>query len=236
MAIFLNENKVAGLPAKQSGAQAGISNVDTNVIPEVNLGYPVLLDPAVTWLAYRCWVETELDAGMVLHKPLPQSPQDVDTLASVDVDDKKLEDSVLGINLKSVGNYADVVQRMATSTYIFKLMGWALRASYTIPIPGIVSIAGRPVVPAEVQRVRGPLLAGQFGGVPLYYAAWELWYYVILPPQGKAVAPPNLAAHIRGDDPLPKEMAVPASPPDWNAVPAMKQAPDMPPGGPVEVR
>lgn len=226
--LFLDENTAAGLTPGLNGAQSGVNNADPGTQhPENNIGFPWMMDKASSWMAYRCWVECELDAGMALHKPLPQQSQPVDTLASIFTTDPTADTNTSGANFKSKGAYTDVVQRMATSTYIFRLRGMALRIGYRIPIPGLKSVAGVIPVPAAKQMVRDSEVVGNFSGVPLFYSEWDLWYYVTSPPKSENVPPPNMAAHIRGDAELPADdgIAVPISRPDFNAVAAMRQGP-----------
>lgn len=187
-------------------------------IVERNISLPWAMRPEVTWLQYRCWIETYLDAGIALHKPLPQGPQGAsrpqrgarlvnnelqcDTLASLDVASATLDQSTQGVSLVSGGDYTDVLQRMATSTYRFCLKGFALRVGYQIPIPGIVKVAGVDATPAERQFAT-QVVVGNFSGIPLFQARWELWYYVAMPPRAEQLAPPALSDHIRADVQLP---------------------------------
>src|SRR5215469_5626167 len=133
--IFQNENVLRGLPANYEGPQSGVDNQDTGITPETNLSYPFTSDPSTSWFFYDCWIECELDAGMALHKPLPQQDFTVDTLATADINQTNFDTLTSGVNTKSNGSYTDVIQRMATSTYIFKLKGRAMRVAYKIPIP-----------------------------------------------------------------------------------------------------
>ena len=220
--MFQDENKLAGLPpGLTQPIQAGISNLDTGENPEVAGVWPWLSAVEASWLEYRNWVEVILDAGMALHKPLPQKAQRVDTLANGFIHDFTFNKLKVDTNLQSLGDYADIIQRMATSDYRFALRGYAVRVGYKIPIPGIKTIAGIPATPAERQEVTGPYLIGNSSGVPVWAARWDLWYYVGEPPQQAQEAPPNLAENIRGNVKLPDTQQIPISQPDQNSVVAL---------------
>jgi hypothetical protein len=187
-----------------------------NQFPEGAITLPWGIDPATSWLDYRCWVECHLDAGMALHKPLPQSNPAVDTLASVGIADinadKLTTDS--GVNLDSLAGQNDVIQRMASSTYRFVLLGWGLRVGYQIPIPGIIKIGNVVPVPGRIQRAYN-VVVSNFAGIPTWFATWELHYLVTgLPAESQAPVPFNPALHVRPDAQLPKSVKLPWTQPD----------------------
>ena len=203
---------------------------DTAIFPEAGISLPWGVNPVASWVDYRCWVEVALDAGMALHKPLPQTAQPVDTLASVGINDANL-DSVIkplgGVNMVSGFRGADVIQRMATSTYRFILRGWGVRAGYQIPIPGIVAIGNSPVTPERIQRA-GNVIVGNFAGIPIWLAFWEIHYIVAFPPQGsqaQAPIPTNVAQHITPDAKLPATVKLPWTQPDQRNQPGRPNAP-----------
>ena len=197
--------------------------------PESQISLPWSIEnPQATYLLYECWIETTLDAGFALHKTLPQDFDNTDTLASGFIDDPDLDLNVEGVNLFSASSGVDTIQRMSTSTYLFRLRGYAMRVGYQIPIPGVKSIGGQTPVPGEKQWAYNRII-GNFSGIPLWGAEWDLEYITAKSPQVSAndmgnaaqgAVPPNLAAHIRGDVQLPDTIALPWTNPDQNAVPA----------------
>lgn len=219
MPLFIDENIANGLPAgTNTPQQAGRSNVYPGTRPEVGIGVPWVVDPEFSWLDYQCSLEVFLDAGQALHKCLPQSLAEADDLGSVDVTNYAQSISATGgINLASLSKGVDVIQSMATSTYTFRLRGFARRAGYQIPIPKLIQVAGVPATPAEQQWAVNDLI-GNMMGVPIWLARWDKWYYVALPPR-KAQAPPaNLAEHITGLVKPPSTMQVPVGGPDQNSI------------------
>jgi hypothetical protein len=129
-----------------------------------------------------------------------------------------IDTSTVGANGVSAGKFTDFVQRMATSRYRFALKGHALRFGYKIPIPGLVTVCGVPAIPDWPQRVISDSeVTGNFSGVPLFFAQWELWYFINVPPKSTQLPPPNIAEHIRADAELPSGMQVPYSQPDSNS-------------------
>lgn len=216
--FFADENVAQKLPGN-SKFLAGVNHKADIAAPEAQLTFPWLKVPEATWLGYSCRIECTLDTGLALHKPLPQSPQQIDTLATYDLGVAGSAKIEKGENLVSAGTFTDIIQRMGTSEYQFTLIGEGMRAGFQVPVPGLVSVAGVPAIPIR-QWVRGNQIVGNFYGIPLFYNAWELVYVVTLPPRGKQLPPPNQAMHIAADQPLPDECNVAIAPNDYNAVAA----------------
>lgn len=193
-----------------------------NLFPEDELDLPWAINSQVSWLEYRCWVEVDLDAGMVLHKPLPQSNYPIDTISSVfftDVgNDPDYATSKDGLNVSSASPAVDIIQRMSSSTYFFVLRGWALRAGYQIPIPGLRSVGGVPAVPYGRQWGYNTIISN-FSGIPTWFATWEIHYVVPQSPRtnAKAPVPPNPALVIKPSATLPLAIALPRAFPDERA-------------------
>ncbi len=197
------------------------SDIDTlGVQPEAALSLPWVVTPANPWLDYRIWVECLLDAGMSLHKPLPQNNPSVDTLASVYTTDAAMASSKAGTNLNSSSAAVDIIQRMASSTYRFVLRGYGLRVGYPVPVPGLKSVGGVPCVPAERQWVKGNMIVSNLmGGIPVFFNAWELHYFVAVSPKNaKEPVLSNPALHIRSDAQLPTSILLPRAPLDQRAL------------------
>jgi hypothetical protein len=200
---------------------AGVQDYDDGSLPELGVNLPWTVDPIASWLDYRCWIECYLDSGLVLHKSLPQTQQDADTLGSISVFDPKLDEFIGGVNLVSEGKYTDTIQRMATSEYRFCLRGWGTRAAYQIPVPYLISVGGVPAFPddSEKQYALGNVLRANYSGIPVFFNAWKLWYTIAVPPTKAQVPPPNVAEHLNGDaQPPSTAMAASYGQPDQNAV------------------
>jgi hypothetical protein len=219
--FFQDENKTRVWPAG-SPLLAGRNNLDPGGPIEKGFGLPWTVDPRLTWLDYNCWIECYLDSGLAVHRPLPQSDDPVDTLASQSVSpvDADAPSAKTGLVLQSKAHFRDVVQRMAASRYRFGLKGYALRAGYQIPVPGLKTVGGVPAV-LEEEAVAYNRIVGNLSGIPLWYAAWTLWYTVVVPPTKEQAPPPNFAMAISGDQKLPKFIQAPFSTGDSNSVPAL---------------
>ena len=206
------------IPSYWGGA---VTNQDDGSHPENNVALPWCIDRESSWLAYDCAVQAHLDPGTVLHKPLPQKAELVDTLASVVVGADDFGSSTLGINLRSNSTAVDFIQQMATSTYTFALVGWGIRAGYQVPIPGLVKVGSLVFVPTNPQFASNRVVGNLLGGIPLWYASWELHYLVARPSNTQVlVATANPAAHIGPTAQLPANVRVPSLPTDQNAVQA----------------
>jgi hypothetical protein len=217
--IFQSENVLQGL-SDNADFQPGVSDLDSlGTAPEQRVGFGWPIDPELSWLEYMSWIECYLDSGTVVHRALPQSVQAFDTLAQTSIDDPNLSKNKNGVNLKSQGNFKDLVQRMAHSVYRFCLKGRALRAGYQIPIPSLKSVGGVQAIPDdEMPQKAFNMLWGNNSGVPIYLAQWALWYTVSVPPTKAQDPPPDLADHIAASDPVPSSIQVPVTVPDDNAV------------------
>lgn len=220
-AQFKNENEAAGLPIK-GNFQAGVSNVDSGMNNERGILIPWASDPSASWMYYDITLSCILDSGIVTHRHLPQVDNTADTLASCFVSDPDIDKIInKGVNLKSNDRYDDVVQRMAHSQYRFCLSGQAIRIGYQVPIPGLVKMSnGAKFIPHDGNPQRAfNKIAGNYSGVPLWYAKWELWYTLASAPKVQMSPPANLAAHIGADETLPEGMQAPQSQPDSEALP-----------------
>lgn len=201
----------------------GIPDSDTDGIwPEDALTLPWVIDPAVSWLAYACWVEVLLDAGMAMHKPLPQKNPAVDTLGEVGFSDREFAaDFATNINgpaVDSVSGHTDIIQRMANSEYRFIVRGGAQRAGYQIPIPGLLAVGGQKAVPEGLQRAYNKIV-GNLCGIPIWQAEWELPYVVAkMTTSARYPVPPNPALHISPFAELPVAIVLPRGPVDQRAI------------------
>ncbi len=203
----------------QTQANTGVTVTDpASVFPDQGMDVPWAVNPLASWLGYQCWVEVSLDAGMALHKVLPQGNPNVDTLGSIAINDPRGDVVTAGINMSSQSQATDIIQRMATSEYRFVLRGTGMRIGYKIPIPKLLKVGNATPVPEGVQRAAN-LIVGGVAGIPLWFAYWELPYVVTSPlgSQAEAPVPYNLAAHQRPDAQLPLAILLPRSSKDDRA-------------------
>lgn len=202
------------------GAGGQVTNFDDGTRIENNATLPWCIDPAVSYMYYDCSIVILLDPGSVLHKPLPQTNRDWDSLGSIDIDSIDFFKDANGVNLDSNSKAVDVIQRMASSTYRFALVGEGYRAGYQVSVPNLRSIGGSDAVPTDPHRVAPRLTGSLMGGIPLWYCQWELHYLVAVAPRmqrGSRVAVANPAAAIRPDAELPAGVFVPVGPADQRA-------------------
>ena len=195
---------------------------DPNDHPEDDLSLPWCINPVATWWDYRCSVEIQLDPGSVLHKQLPQTNPSWDTLGVVDITDAAFAAGTNGVNLNSNSAAVDIIQRMASSTYRFILRGNGLRAGYQIPVPSLVKVGTVLAVPTSPMFANPEIVGNLLGGIPLWFNQWELHYIVGSSPKITALSqqpiPPNPAAAIGPNAPLPRDVKVPRMPADSRAV------------------
>lgn len=218
---FLDQNIASGLP-KGSRFQAGRSNADRDVAIEPGVLIPWPSDPEASYLYYDCTVGVMLDSGIAVHSRLPQVDRGFDTLASADLDDPNIDKITgFGVNLRCLDQYEDITQRMAHARYWFRLWGQALRVGYKVPIPSIKKIGGRVAIPHD----QNPQWAfnriapgGSYGGAPLWYAQWSLWYTTIEPPVNNDIPSVDLSAHTNGSNIPQGGIQAPLSQADDNAV------------------
>jgi len=217
---FLDNNVASGLPAN-AAFQVGITDVDPNTTIEDNISIPWSSDPSGSYVYYECSVGSMLDSGIVVHNRLPQVNNLPDSLSAVALDDPNLDTYTnIGVNLKCMDQYTDIVQRMGHARYWFRIWGQALRVGYQVPIPGIKMIGGVPAIPYD----RNPQWAynciapgANYSGVILWYAQWSLWYTTAVPPTSNTIPAADPSAHISGVVPPPTGMQAPYSQADDNA-------------------
>lgn len=218
---LLNENVAQGIP-KKSKFRQGRSNTDSPTVLEGKTLIPWTNDPGVTWLYFDCTVEVMLDSGIAVHNRLPQVNNAPDTLASCNLANTNLDELISGVNLKSIDQYQDIVQRMGHSRYWFRLYGQALRAGFQIPIPSLKTIGGVPAIPYDKnpQRAFNRILpGGNYGGIIIWHAGWSLWYTTAIPPKSNNIPAVDPAVHIDSSVTPPQNgIQAPFSLPDDNRV------------------
>jgi hypothetical protein len=223
---FLNENVAQG-SSLTNPFKIGITDTDNAALNEQSEYLPWKIDPVQSYMDYECGIYCELDSGMAIHRNLPQGSYAPDSLGSQDINSGIAQAaSMNGVNLTSNGLFGDFVQRMANSRYRFCLKGWARRAGYQVTIPTMVAIqtplGAIPVVPDdEVPQKAMNVLLDNMSGIPIWFARWELWYTMIVPPTGQATPPADLADQVdagalQEDATLTSGIQVPISVPDYN--------------------
>lgn len=217
--IFEDTNVALGLP--ENGAfQAGTSDYDPGTLAEQGIGLPTTA-PRASWVYYDCACACYLDSGIVVHQRLPQVNNSPDSLGSCFISDPNIDELAgPGVNLKSLDQFEDVVQRMGHSRYWFRLFGQAMRFGNQIPIPALKSIGKAIAYPHdENPQMAYNKIVGNYSGVQLWYATWSLWYTIAEPPSASvAPVPANLGMHIDDASEPPKQMQAPWSLPDDDAV------------------
>lgn len=218
---FVNEN-IASKLSKNDRFQVGRANIDNPSINERGLFLPWASDKEASWVYYECAVGAMLDSGLAVHNRLPQVDHAADTLASCFLEDPNLDRLLGGVNLRCNDQYQDIIQRMGHARYWFRLWGQAMRIGYQIPIPGLKTIGGVAAVPYD----KNPQWAyntiapgGNYGDVILWVARWSLWYTTLVPPTSNRIPSGNTTAHANQDSKTPKNVQVPFSLPDDNAMP-----------------
>lgn len=245
--LFIDQNVTDKVTSSQF--LSGVNNIDPGNVIEQGFLLPYVFDPTASWMDWRCGFEIELDPGVVVHKILPQSQQAIDTLASQGFvveniptvqagtptspplkqagfgNGQPFAATVAQANTVSAGDFADIAQRMSTSIYTFLMRGWAIRAGYKIPVPGLKYVCGVPAVPIKPQWVNDSEIVANYSGVPIYFAQWKLAYTVTVPPKKAQTPPPNIAEHITATQTLPSGMQAPYSQPDSLALQSGYQPP-----------
>lgn len=220
-AIFVDENQAQGVPPK-SAFQVGVSDFDNSgTTIESGVKVPVPDDENANWLYYDIAILTQLDSGIVVHRTLPQVDVDAATLASCTVGDKNIDQITgKGVNILSQEKFTDIVQRMGHARFWFCLFGEAMRIGQQVPIPGLKTVGGVPAIPFdENPQVAFNKNVGNYSGAILWYAKWELWYTVAVPPKAQQLPPRNLSQYIDSDQTLPNGLQAPFSFPDDEAKP-----------------
>jgi hypothetical protein len=221
---FRDNNAALNLSPTDS-FKVGRSDVDAGSVIEKDVLLPWPSNPLASWVYYDCTVGVMLDSGIVVHNRLPQVDNLPDTLAGCIVSDPNLDNIVgPGVNLKSLDQYEDIVQRMGHSRYWFRIWGQALRVAKQVPIPRIKTIGGVPAIPYD----KNPQWAfnrifpgGNYSGNILWHAGWSLWYTTSVPPRSNDIPAVDAAAHIGAASRGPSEAGIsaPFSQRDDDAVP-----------------
>jgi hypothetical protein len=109
---------------------------------------------------------------------------------------KQLAQSTEPVTVKAKVQTKDIVQQVATPTYTIRMIGWAMRVGYRIPIPSLVTFGGAPVIPSA--QTIGQEVIDTFNGVPIYGAEWVLDYWAPSSLQSALEYPTNPMARVGG--------------------------------------
>jgi hypothetical protein len=135
------------------------------------------VNPFTSWLRYQCALEVKLRTNILRHKPL-----NTNVLTAVQPDPN-------GPAFPALYTVSDLFQKRSSPSFEATLRGFAVRAGYAIPVPGLSSVGGAPAI-IDTQDVR-PRFIGALGGIPLVYVSWIMKYQLFAPPQGAILTPAN---------------------------------------------
>lgn len=133
-----------------------------------------------SWDDYVCWMEYDEDSGVVVKKPLPGSS------VILKAAQPGTPPSVIFGGLSDLPGVAarpgykafpqDLYQQASSPTRKLRLKGYAVRLSYRIAAPQLLTAGGVQVV--ELSRNVQEGVVGAYAGVPLFMTTWNIEYSV----------------------------------------------------------
>lgn len=120
---------------------------------------------ANSWLAYDSHVAVWRSRAVV-HQAVLQSPE---------INDPTYDQADTGgLNYPTVGGTDDIIQRSGRARYQASLVGYAARAGYPIPKPAVNTIGTAVAHESGGQFLQK--IVGNWLGVPIYAATWDIVY------------------------------------------------------------
>lgn len=141
--------------------------------------FPVIQpDPATSWIDFSNKLIMDTDTGTIRHKLLPDGMTPVpDTNNGVNYQEET--DGTYPTDLVdtySGADSTDVIQSAMSPTVRFRLVGFAIRFAYDIPMPELVTFKGLVIKPSGNPYFSTEQI-GNFG-YPMNYAEWDISYDV----------------------------------------------------------
>ena len=138
--------------------------------------------PSESWLYYRAQLIPITSTPLVRHSVLQTPPTDS---APGDIN------ATGGFSLPySSSATADVIQKRGKDRIWVRFVGQARRAGFKIPRPKLLTIGGAAAT--EKHGVFSMRKIGDYLGVPVYAAQWDITYALNNAPQGEIVPPDNV--------------------------------------------
>ena len=136
--------------------------------------------PQTSWMDYQSTIEVERDRP-VARQAVLQTP-DQPVLAGA----ANLQ-SIRDLDFGTRFGTDDVIQESGRSQYTARLKGYATRAGYPVPKPALIQIGNQPATESHA-RVRQQEI-GNFAGVPVFGAMWDIEYVLPNSPGQVAMMP-----------------------------------------------
>ena len=138
--------------------------------------------PAKSWLYYRAQLIPITSTPLVRHSVLQAPPTD-----SAPSD----PNATGGFSLPySSSATSDIIQKRGKDRIWVRFVGQARRAGFKIPRPKLVSIGGAAAT--EKHGIFSMRKVGDYLGVPVYAAQWDITYVLNNAPQGEIAPPDNV--------------------------------------------
>ena len=138
--------------------------------------------PSDSWLYYRAQLIPITSTPLVRHSILQAAPTD---------NAPNDPNATGGFSLPYSGSAtSDVIQKRGKDKITVRFVGQARRAGFKIPRPKLQSIGGRPAT--EKHGIFSMRKIGDYLGVPVYAAQWDITYVIDNAPAGEIAPPDNV--------------------------------------------
>jgi hypothetical protein len=117
-----------------------------------------------SWLHYDSHVHIDRDRALV-RQAVMQEP---------DAEDDVYSQNATGLPAWGQGGTDDILQRSGRSRHVAILKGRAVRAGHPVPRPALQQIGSTPA--KEIRGDYDMVIVGNWLGVPIYAARWEIEY------------------------------------------------------------
>lgn len=149
-----------------------------------------LPDPESSYLKYRAYTIPHRDRPVIRQSTLQPPESDYGAKMAFDLQGR-VTSPVNPFDYGPKAQVADVLQVRGAGQYGVRLVGSAVRAGYPIPRPALVQANGRAL--EELSSHFPQVQVGNYFGVPVYRAQWEIAYALSSSP-GPVILAPNIGS------------------------------------------
>jgi len=135
-----------------------------------------LINPASSWIAYRCNIRFVEDESIVRLKPLPVAASEVVVAPPPNQPSNPAAAALAQDHPPAAASspVPDILQRRSSPTPMVRMTGRALRLAHRVPTPHLETVGG--VRATLAHQVIDEGVASAVGGIPIHYKTWDLFY------------------------------------------------------------
>jgi hypothetical protein len=185
--IMINVCDDQFIPVTNNLTSKNLAGIEAFPLPQE----PTKPTPESSWGEYKQTIVPTTQNNVIRHQKLSQ--QNIQSTVATDENPNTTEFNLQKLGPSDSGQAGDSVieQIRGAAVHTFRLIGSAIRFGYPVPLPTVKGVGGKVAHLLESNAVQSPI--GEFNGIPIYAAAWNMEYSLTAKPVG------DLMATINGD-------------------------------------